>query len=380
MTRNYNQMHTRLAFDLKITSGGIIRQVIECSAAVHRCIECERKFLPRRYKKRDKHFHSLKSWALYQHVAHRISFQNLEEMFKETFGLKINYTEFHLFKSLMAKYYRTTFKRLTNKIVAGAIVHADETAVNLQKGKGYVWVLTNLEEVVFMYKPTREGDFVQDLLKDFKGVLISDFFGAYDSIACDQQKCLIHLIRDFNHDLLNNPYDDEFKLLAYEFGHLLRAMVSTVDQHGLRHRHLNKHRKDVEQFYRSICGRHHKSELAEKYQKRLMKYRDKLFTFLNHDGVPWNNTNAEHAIRHFANYRVISNGKMTETGLNDYLVLLSIYQTCKYKEISFLKFLLSRERDIDALSARRSKKRRMPYFDVYPEGYPKIYRKPNPKP
>jgi hypothetical protein len=38
---------------------------------------------------------------------------------------------------------------------------------------------------------------------------------------------------------------------------------------------------------------------------------------------------------------------MTASGLRDYLVLLSIYQTCKYRGISFLRFLLSREKDID---------------------------------
>ena len=373
IVRYENQRRTKLAFDLKITPSGIKRQVIECTAAQHRCIECERNFLPRRYKKLDKHFHALKSWAMYQHIAHRISFQNLEGMFKECFGLEISYVMFHLFKSLLANYYRTTYNNLIKKIVSGSVIHADETAVNLQKGKGYVWVFTNMEEVVFMYKPTREGDFVQELLKNFKGVLISDFYGAYDSIACEQQKCLIHLMRDFNHDLLNSPYDEEFKSLAYEFGHLLRTIISTIDEHGLRHRYLNKHKKDVERFYRANCERDYKSDLAEKYQKRLVKYRDKLFTFLDHDGVPWNNNNAEHAIRHFANYRVITNGKMTETGLNDYLVLLSIYQTCRYKGISFLQFLLSRERDIDVFCDRGAKERRMPPFDVYPTGYPKIY-------
>jgi predicted RecB family nuclease len=379
MTRYYKRMHSKLAFDLTVTSSGIRRQVIECTAALHRCLGCQKNFLPRKYKKRDKHFHALKSWAMYQHIAHRISFQNLEEMFRECFGLQIDYVMFHLFKSLLAKYYCSTYKNILKKIITGSLIHADETAVNLQKGKGYVWAFTNLEEVVFLYKPTREGDFVQELLKDYKGVLISDFYGAYDSIACTQQKCLIHLMRDFNHDLLDNPYDDEFKSLAYEFGHLLRIIVSTIDQYGLRHRHLNKHKKDVKQFYSAICKQDYQSELAERYQRRLMKYRNKLFTFLNHDGVPWNNNNAEHSIRHFANYRVITNGKMTETGLNDYLVLLSIYQTCRYKGISFLKFLLSRERDIDGFCERGSKRRRILPFDVYPEGYPKIYRKPHSK-
>jgi hypothetical protein len=49
-----------------------------------------------------------------------------------------------------------------------------------------------------MYKPTREGEFLRELLRDYTGVLISDFYGAYDSLPCPQQKCLIHLMRDLN--------------------------------------------------------------------------------------------------------------------------------------------------------------------------------------
>ena len=56
-----------------------------------------------------------------------------------------------------------------------------------------------------MYRPTREGDFLRTMLKDFHGVLVSDFYAAYDSIECPQQKCLIHLMRDINQELLNNP-------------------------------------------------------------------------------------------------------------------------------------------------------------------------------
>jgi hypothetical protein len=59
---------------------------------------------------------------------------------------------------------------------------------------------------------------------------------------------------------------------------------------------------------------------------------------------------------------------MSETGLKDYLVPLSVCQTCKYRGISFLKFLLSRERDIDALSDGR-RARQSSTIEVYPKGF-----------
>jgi hypothetical protein len=54
-----------------------------------------------------------------------------------------------------------------------------------------------------------------------------------------------------NHDLLNNPFDDEFKSLVQEFGQLLREMVATIDRYGLKKRHLNKHVDDVDRFGRN---------------------------------------------------------------------------------------------------------------------------------
>src|SRR5262249_50300822 len=153
-------------------------------------------------------------------------------------------------------------------------------------------------------------DFLGPLLEGFSGVLVSDFYKGYDSVACPQQKCLVHLIRDINGDLMTYFHDEELKSLAKCFGALLVGIVATIDRRGLRRHYLQKHKPDVEKFFREACDQPCQSEVAEKYRQRLLKYRDKLFTFLDHDGVPWNNNNAEHAVKHFAKYRMISNGRM----------------------------------------------------------------------
>ena len=92
----------------------------------------------------------------------------------------------------------------------------------------------------------------------------------------------------------------------------------------------------------------YRSEAAGKYQKRIQKYRASLFTFLDHDGVPWNNNNAENAIKRFASRRKIMGASYVEHGIQDYLLFLSIYQTCRLKGVSFLKFLRSGLLDLDA--------------------------------
>jgi hypothetical protein len=175
-------------------------------------------------------------------------------------------------------------------------------------------------------------------------------------------------MRDMNQELLNNPFDQELQSVTGPFGALLRAIVETIDRHGLKCRHLRRHQRDVERYFDSLAAQSFRSESAQALRARMLKYREKLFTFLVHDGVPWNNNLAENAIRQFAYYRADNPGRLGEPGLKDYLVLLSLYQTCRYNGVSFLKFLLSRERDIDTFCNGPRRKRRLPIIEVYPKG------------
>ena len=122
----------------------------------------------------------------------------------------------------------------------------------------------------------------------------------------------------------------------------------------MKKRFLKKHLQSVKRFYRQISESNLQSEKAAKVKARLEKNRDRLFTFLEHDGVPWNNNNAEHAVKPFAELRHIIGGVTTEKGLREYLVLLSICETCKYTGVDFLDFLRSSEKDIHAFAASRS--------------------------
>jgi predicted RecB family nuclease len=360
---------SKIAYDLKFTRGGIRRQVIRCKAAWHWCEDCQERFSPEGHRRRDKHLHGLKSWAMYQHVVHRVNFSHLEGMLEDCFGLCIDRGELHGIRALMANRYRKTCDRILGRIVGGRFAHADETEVALRQSKGYVWVLANQVDVLYLYKPSREAGFLKDLLAGFEGVLVSDFYSGYDSLDCPQQKCLVHLIRDLNHDLIENPFDEEFKALAGEFGQVLRAIVDTIDRHGLIRRHLHRHKVEVSRFFRDLEVRIYRSQAARAYQARFARSEGKLFTFLDHDNVPWNNNPAEHAVKAFAAYRLSTDGKMGEDGLSDYLMLLSVQQTCKYRGVSFLKFLLSQEEDVDTYCRLARSKAPPRALEIYPEHF-----------
>ena len=74
-----------------------------------------------------------------------------------------------------------------------------------------------------------------------------------------------------------------------------------------------------------------------------------MFTFLDYDGVPWNNNNAEHAIKRFAKYRRDADGRFTERTLNKYLILATFFETCEFNNVNVFKFLLSKETSLAGL-------------------------------
>jgi Transposase IS66 family len=159
-------------------------------------------------------------------------------------------------------------------------------------------------------------------------------------LPCPQQKCLIHLMRDINEDLLKHPFNEELTFVAQRFGTLLRGIVETIDRHGLKKFYLQKHKRSAQQFISEVASLECSTEVGSALKKRIDKNKDKLFTFLDHDGVPWNNNNAEHAVRAFTRLR---NGMATSTpkGTTDYCILLSLQQTLRYRGIDFLEFLRS---------------------------------------
>ena len=126
--------------------------------------------------------------------------------------------------------------------------------------------------------------------------------------------------------------------------------MDAVDRFGLKARHLRKHRPAVDRFYSALSKREYNTDVAAGYKKRFEKNRDRLFTFLDHDGVPWNNNNAEHAIKAFARLRNSIGKNSTPKGVREYLVLLSVSETCTYKGVGFLNFLRSGETDIDVFA------------------------------
>jgi hypothetical protein len=353
----YKHRHCdKTVLDVKFGSTGIKRWVTKYLFALYRCPRCRTVFRNRDYSWTTGKFgENLRSFSVYQNIGLGMPQQRVALFLNEVLGFNVGRAAVNNLKANAAMFYKGTYEELKNKIAGGTLVHADETTVITKAGAGYVWAFTNLEDVVYVYAPSREGDLLHLVLKDFKGVLVSDFYAAYDSVRCPQQRCMIHLIRDLNDDLIKQPFNEELKELVTEFAFLLKGIVATVDRFGLKARHLRVHKKAVDGFFKRLAQRDYSTETALHCKSRLERNQTKLFTFLDFDGVPWNNNNAEHAIKAFALLRRHFAGAATEKGIKDYLILLSIRESCRCKGLSFLDFLRSGQTSVDGFALKQGR-------------------------
>jgi len=111
------------------------------------------------------------------------------------------------------------------------------------------------------------------MLKNFHGVLVSDFYSAYDGLDCSLPRCLIHLMRDMSRAILDKPFDHELQSITTPFGALLRSIVTTIDEHGLKRRPLERHSKAVARFFECLASRVCDSDTSKALQERLLRKR-----------------------------------------------------------------------------------------------------------
>jgi predicted RecB family nuclease len=220
----FRRRQSRTLFDLKFTKSGVKKWTIRKSFSWYYCFKCHDQFnswdgarCPSQYG------HALLSWCVYMNIVGGMNMNRVRKGLGDLFGLFVPQADVFRFKRSVKTFYESLYAEILQSLLCGSIIHIDETVMNLRRQASYVWVMASMDRVYYFYRPSREGDFLEQMLGPFDGTLISDFFTAYDSLPCRQQKCLAHLIRDIDDDLLHNPLDTELKTLASEFGGLLKS-------------------------------------------------------------------------------------------------------------------------------------------------------------
>jgi DNA-directed RNA polymerase subunit RPC12/RpoP len=226
---------TKRVIDMKfLLSGGVKKWVIAYATRQYHCEKCGMTFIPSGYpQKAGRYGDGLVTWTIYQNVALGQNMLKVERCLREVFKLNVPQPTLHRFKALVARRYEPTKAAVLTELLRGPYLNVDETEARLSNEKAHVWVFAGVNGAYYECRASRNGQFLTERLSGFNGVLVSDFFTAYDSLQNPQQKCLIHLIRDMNEDLTGNPFDAELRGIVQAFASVIRPIIETVDRYGL---------------------------------------------------------------------------------------------------------------------------------------------------
>ena len=205
---------------------------------------------------------------------------------------------------------------------------------------------------------------------EFEGTLVTDFGAAYNAVACaDRQMCLVHLLRELEQTLKYKSPGDQWpafeKKLRRRLGDAIRLWKrrDELDPNSLEvpskpsdaclfpgvcasslefAREMSAAGRVLTEALVSRRARLDKrlSELlatdwqdghAKRLIKRLRRHQNDRFTFLDHQGVPFENNHAQRSIRPAVILRKNSYGNRSEQGADCQAVMMSIFRTLKQR-------------------------------------------------
>src|SRR5207247_6596739 len=120
----------------------------------------------------------------------------------------------------------------------------------------------------------------------------------------------------------------------------LRDAIRMADKkdHGERQRAKARLEARVDALITSYSSSKEKN--CARLVKRLRRERGMLFTFLEQDGVDWNNNAAERALRSSVVIRKITYGNQSDEGARAHAVLMSIRETCGLRKENFFDYAM----------------------------------------
>ena len=217
------------------------------------------------------------------------------------------------------------------------VLHMDETSWKTGSSDGWLWCAAGGDATYYWIHSSRGHEALGEFfVEEFSGVLVTDFWRAYDAVAKDQQKCWPHLLRDLKEIDAKDPtvewlsFSKKLKRI-YADGIRLKLARDTLAESVFDSRMLALHQRlhDLSMAVWTHAG-------ARRLAKRLKNYWESLLRFVEYRDVPSSNNKAEREIRPAVLMRKASYGSASERGAATRSILMSIYRTLKQRGVDVL--------------------------------------------
>lgn len=225
------------------------------------------------------------------------------------------------------------YQQIHNECIKSAVLHADETSWRTSGLLCWLWVFACQNSTYYMIHPSRGHEALWVFFTEaFAGVLVTDFWKAYDVITKCQQKCWPHLLRELK-KIDEGPENTgdwpEFsKKLWRIYGDAIRlqAGMESLAEESFQSRVGRLNIRLTNLAFEAWTNPH-----AQRLANRLKEYGDDLLRFVEIEGVPSSNNKAEQEIRPAVVMRKASYGSGSDKGAQTRSVLMSIFRTLKQR-------------------------------------------------
>jgi transposase len=214
-----------------------------------------------------------------------------------------------------------------------AVLHADETGWRVGGKTYWLWCFTTPDLTYYLIDRGRgRGVLKKFFKKQFAGILVTDFWGAYNAVICSaKQKCLPHLLREVKKvDHYHHPGGD-WPRFAKQLRRLIRDSIRLRKRKNIAAAEFASRRCRLTLRLQELIGAPWENLHARRLVKRLRRHAQELFTFLDHPDVPFDNNHAERTIRPAVIIRKNSYANGSNDGADLQAVLMSIYRTLKQR-------------------------------------------------
>jgi transposase len=267
------------------------------------------------------------------------------------FGMPISLGEVAALCERTASALASLHQEIARVVRQSRVVNADETPWRIAGKGAWVWAATNGQETLFLVKPNRKGDNVEELLgSDFAGIVGSDRFKGYDRIPVEQrQVCHAHLIRNFRGLVSWGGETGKLGTALLECeAKVFTAWHAFVEAGRTDRAKLKADLAPTQDEMHKLLEDARARAPTYEFARDLLKVWPALWTFAEVEGVEPTNNEAERVLRPVVIWRKISFGTWSDWGCRFVERMASVVATCRQKGTDVVQALISAIRDWQA--------------------------------
>jgi hypothetical protein len=274
--------------------------------------------------------------AVSAHLHHTIGISSghVVQIFSDLFGFDITKTSLCGFEDYLTEKSLPWYENILEKIRLQDHLHLDETIWRIDGANAWLWCFTNENIVFYHIDETRKKEVVKAILGDsFDGTLCMDFYAAYDEITAQaKQRCLVHLLRELKKIAQWFPENAEVSAFVRAVKTLIRDAVNLRKDfllHILSEKKYAEGKEKLQNRLDEIIASSYANKECERIRKRLEKYQDELFTFLDYLHISPDNNHAERQIRPSVLMKHTCFGSRSFRGAQNHAVIMTLAQTAQ---------------------------------------------------